>query len=89
MLDKLHNEEAIGMQHEQFWKNFGEPFFDQKKLDLFEAFKAASSDDERSLRLIKMQLNVLEGMEAHFMHYIDTGKMARTQILAEEKLNDH
>ena len=77
---KLEAEVFNGIRHQEIWDEFIAPFFTNKEQELYQLFKQAPSDDVKTLTRIKQQLNVLSGMEAHFMHYIDTGKMAKQQL---------
>lgn len=81
---KLETERAIGAKHQKVWNEVIEPFFVARQEILFEAFKVADSKDKDQLQLIKLQSNVLEGMKVHFMHFIDTGRMASTTLDNEE-----
>ncbi len=81
---KLQQEMIIGGQYRSAWENLVKPFFDAKQVQLFEAFQATESHDVDKLQLIKMQSTVLRSMEVHFMHFIDTGKLAELQLTKNE-----
>ena len=62
------------------WHQYVEPFFLEKELELFEAFKEISLTKEKDILTIKMQANVLAMLKDHFESKINTGNMARKQL---------
>ncbi len=69
------------------WEEHVKPFFDDKELELFDAFKDANTTDKEGIQLIKMQANVLAMLRNHFESLINTGKLARKQL--EDKENNN
>ena len=86
-VEKLLLEQTIGQDHKETYERLIEPFFAERKALLFSVFCDTSADDVEQLQLIKMQETVLESMRKHFMHFIETGKMAEIQ-LANDKQED-
>lgn len=86
----LAREISLGEAHQVTWDNFVKPFFDRKSEELFEAFKSCDTRDKEGLQLLKMQLNALESLQVHFMHFIETGVMASQTLnsIIEGKNND-
>ena len=62
------------------WKQYVEPIFIEKEIELFEAFKDANTTQKDDILLIKMQANVLSIVKDHFESKINTGRLARTQL---------
>lgn len=81
---KLHQEVAIGAKHKEVWDSLVKPFFDAKQTQLFTAFQTVDSHDLNNLQLIKLQSTALRAMEIHFMHFIDTGRLAEFQLTSKE-----
>ena len=77
---KLEAEAAKCEAAGRAWHQYIEPFFEQKEAELFEAFRDASTVDDKQILAIKMQANVLAMLKDHFESKINTGKMARHQI---------
>ena len=86
-VEKLEHESAVGEQYRQTWNEFVSPFFNRKKQELYEAFLATDSDDADRLVNIRMHVSALDGLEAEFAHFINTGRMASQQLANEEKTN--
>lgn len=74
--EQLLKESAKGAEKKAVWETHVEPFFEEKRKMLLEVFESCDSSDVEKMRIVKINLNILEGMEAHFMHYIETGKFA-------------
>ena len=87
---KLEVEVAIGSQHETLWDSLIQPFFDAKEAELYEVFKKCPVRDKEGLVEIHAQTLVLESMREHFIHFINTGKLAQKHLKDEEtdKEND-
>jgi hypothetical protein len=81
---KLQMDSAHGEEYQRAWDSLIEPFFENKKKDLYEAFTDMGSTDADALMLIKMQANALESLKDEFQHHINTGKLARKAIEEEE-----
>ncbi len=83
--EKLQNELAIGLRYKATYEELVEPYFAQKQLELFDAFKQASAHNKELLQDIKLQSNALEGLRQHFLHYIETGHMAAIKLNEGDK----
>lgn len=81
---KLEVEQAVGEQHQHAWNELVLPFFEAKQAELYEAFMELPTSNTDGLTLIKLQMNSLLMMKNHFEEYINTGKIAKTQLLGEE-----
>ena len=79
----LETELSIGGNASAAWESI-KPFFEEKKEQLYEAFLAGSVADADSLVKIKMQMNVLVGMENYFQEKITTAKLATIALRSEE-----
>lgn len=73
-------EKARGEAYKRAYEQYIEPFFTEKTAQLFEAFKDTQSSNSDDLLRIKLQLNALEGLKAHFDYYIETGRMAELSL---------
>lgn len=82
---KLEVEVAIGGQHQATWDNMIQPFFDAKEKELYEVFKSVPIRDKEALVEIHAQTMVLESMRTHFIHFINTGKLAQKTLSDEDK----
>ncbi len=85
---KLEVEVAIGGQHKVTWDNLIEPFFEAKEKELYEVFKSVPIRDKEALVEIHAQTLVLESMRTHFMHFINTGKLAQKSLSDEQLEKD-
>ena len=85
---KLEVEVAIGSQHQGVWDNLIQPFFDAKSKELYEVFKECPVRDKDGLMEIHAQTLVLESMRTHFIHFINTGKLAQKQLKEDDKENN-
>ena len=83
---RLEVERARGEIHERAWEQTVKPFFEEKEAELFDAFIDCPTSEKEMLMDLKLQLNVLKAMKIHFESYIDTGRMAATQL---GDRNDH
>jgi hypothetical protein len=81
---KLEVEVAIGGQHKATWDSIIQPFFDAKEADLYEVFKKCPVRDKDGLVEIHAQTLVLESMREHFIHFINTGKLAQKTLQDEQ-----
>lgn len=86
-LQKLLAEQAIGTENKETYDRMIKPFFDEREALLFQAFSESNTNDRDQLLLIKLQLNALKSMNQHFIHFINTGKMAE-MALAENKQDE-
>lgn len=77
---KIEQEAAKCEAAGRAWEFHVKPFFENKEIELFDAFKDASTVDDKAILLIKMQANVLAMIKDHFESMINTGKMARRQL---------
>ena len=87
-VEKLEKESMIGERYRQTWNEFVDPFFVRKKKELYEAFIGTSSEDVDRLVSIRMHVSALDGLEAEFAHFINTGRMASQQLAKEEDTNE-
>jgi len=85
---KLEVEVAIGGQHQVVWDSLLQPFFDAKEAELYEVFKGCPVRDKEGLVEIHAQTLVLESMKTHFIHFINTGKLAQKSLSDENEEKD-
>jgi hypothetical protein len=81
-IDNIHlleGEVALGNQASATWESL-KPFFDEKKDLLYNAFLSETTANPEVLVNIKMQLNVLLGMENYFQEKITTAKLATISL---------
>jgi len=81
----LEVESARGARYKQTYDDLILPYFAEKQLLLYAAFTSADSNNKEALQLIKLQSNALEGLKAHFLAFIETGRMAELQLHEERK----
>ena len=82
--DKLEHERNVGEFSRQSWEAI-EPFFEEKKAAIYEAFISTPTADVEVLVNLKMQLNVLLGMASYFEEKITSGKLATITLQGERK----
>jgi hypothetical protein len=76
----LEKERSIGEEKKRAFEAHVEPFINEKKLQLFEAFCQVNSQDKDMLQSIRMQVSALDAIVEDFRHYINTGKMASISL---------
>ncbi len=77
---KLKHEQALGEEYGRILEVYIAPFIDEKRRVLFEAFQDTSVLDIDALKSIKLQLTAINALEAHFVEYVTTGKLAKQQL---------
>ena len=85
MSDVLLNESLQGQRYQAAWDEILRPFFAEKEMQLFAAFRDTPSDRTDLLVSLKMQSNALDSLKSEIQTHIDTGKLARLQIDKEAK----
>lgn len=78
--EKLEFERAVGEEKLRVYEGHIKPFIDAKKQDLFESFNQVSVTDANALLTIRLHSLALDSIEADFMHYIETGKLASFEL---------
>lgn len=81
----LEIEASKGAQHASAWTNLVEPFFDKKSAELYDAFVNCPVRDKEALVEIHAQHLGLKSMKAHFITFIETGKMAQITLNENEE----
>lgn len=73
----LENEMAKGAEMKVAYENYIKPFVDEKREVLFEAFSQTLATEPDVLVNIRMQISAINALEADYLSYISTGKLAR------------
>lgn len=82
--DVLKKEQKVGREAETANKRFIQPFIEEKRLVLFEAFQVESISNVDGLLEIKRQLMAINALEDEIKTKIDTGNMA-AKSLADDR----
>lgn len=77
---KLQAEQAKGEEIERVMNSYFRPFLEAKREVLFEAFQNVPVSNLDGLKDVKLQLTALNALEAHFLEFINTGKLAKHQL---------
>lgn len=77
---KLEAEKAKGEEYQRVFDAYVNPFIAAKREVLFEAFQQVPVQDTETLKDIKLQLTAINSLEAHFMEFVNTGKLAKYQL---------
>ena len=77
---KLEAEKAKGEEYQRIFDSYIKPFIEAKKEVLFEAFQQVPVQEVDMLKDIKLQLTAVNSLEAHFMEFVNTGKLAKHQL---------
>jgi hypothetical protein len=78
--DKLEHERFIGSRAEGFYVEFVQPFVEEKKQVIFEAFEATEATNVEQLAELRRMIGVLKAFENEITQYMYTGKMATLQL---------
>lgn len=79
-IDLLMNRIAAARQKADVYEAHIEPFIKQQEQKLFDAFCNVRAQDSEELRLIKMQQTALRSLKNSFLHFIDDGKVAASEL---------
>lgn len=77
---KLQAEVATADEYQRVFDSYVGPFIEAKKQVLFEHFQTIPVGNVEALKDIKLQLTAINSLQAHFQEFINTGKLARTQL---------
>ena len=77
---KLEAEVAKGDEYQRVFQSYVGPFIEAKRQLLFEAFQEVPVSNVDQLKDIKLQLTAINSLQAHFQEFMNTGKLARTQL---------
>ena len=77
---KLQQEVAKGDEFKRIFDGYVGPFIEAKKQVLFEHFQTIPVGNVEALKDIKLQLTAINSLQAHFQEFMNTGKLARTQL---------
>ena len=77
---KLQAEVATGDEYQRVFQSYVGPFIEAKKQVLFEHFQTIPVGNVEALKDIKLQLTAINSLQAHFKEFMNTGKLARTQL---------
>ena len=77
---KLQAEVATADEYQRVFDSYVGPFIEAKKQVLFEHFQTIPVGNVEALKDIKLQLTAINSLQAHFKEFMNTGKLARTQL---------
>ena len=77
---KLQAEVATADEYQRVFDSYVGPFIEAKKQVLFEHFQTIPVGNVEALKDIKLQLTAISSLQAHFQEFMNTGKLARTQL---------
>ena len=77
---KLQAEVATADEYQRVFDSYVGPFIAEKKQVLFEHFQTIPVGNVEALKDIKLQLTAINSLQAHFQEFMNTGKLARTQL---------
>ncbi len=77
---KLQSEVAKGDEYENIFNSYMKPFIEEKRQVLFELFQTIPVGNVEALKDVKLQLTAINSLQAHFQEFMNTGKLARTQL---------
>ena len=77
---KLQAEVATADEYQRVFDSYVGPFIEAKKQVLFEHFQTIPVCNVEALKDIKLQLTAINSLQAHFQEFMNTGKLARTQL---------
>lgn len=77
---KLQAEVATADEYQRVFDSYVGPFIEAKKQVLFEHFQTIPVGNVEALKNIKLQLTAINSLQAHFQEFMNTGKLARTQL---------
>lgn len=77
---KLQAEVATADEYQRVFDSYVGPFIEAKKQVLFEHFQTIPVGNVEALKDIKLQLTAINSLQAHFQEFMNTGKLARTQL---------
>ena len=79
-ISKLEIEAARGDRYKSVYEQYVEPFFELKQKELFDHFcDCLVEDKDRAANILHMS-KALESLKNHFIHYIETGEMAKQTL---------
>lgn len=83
-VDKLKLEQLRGSQAEHAYMDFIQPFIQEKKAVLFEAFEALPLTAKEDLMEVKRMTYAINALDDEIRSIINTGKMA-SKLLSESE----
>ena len=84
----LELERDKGQRAKHAFNNFIQPFVEEKRLVLFEAFQEVSVSNKDDLLEIKRQLMAINALETEIQTIIETGIMAEKALVAEQEKSE-
>lgn len=79
-INVLEMDAAKGDRYQVIYDEMIVPFFEAKQIQFMAAFQDVGIGDSGALASLHSQSKALDALRSEFEHYINTGKIAKTQL---------
>jgi hypothetical protein len=83
--EQLSNEIELGSQAKKFYESFVQPFVEEKRALIFEAFEEVEQTNLEGLAELRRMISIVNIFDYEIRSYIETGRMAQMSINETEK----